>query len=523
MFAKGALAREVETATVVLANPPFEREQAATFLHRVVQALRPGTVFGFVLPVNELSGAASAAVRRKLLADCEIKEISVFPDRMFKFASVETGIVLGRKHEAKRTVVSSGIMFRRVRESKMDDFRERYDDSWRDKVDAEWLASTNQTRFVVPELRRVRDYCKQFSQIRNDASIVQGIIHHTSNHPDFPKGAITESEEKISGLVLGFSGMTNAPETHLTPRTKWLNLDRRVVRFASSATGTPQVLLNYAPVDRDVWRLKAYIDPLGYPATSRMLRIHPKSPDLPLVCLWALCNSPFANAYTYSWASKRDIPAGLMRGMPVPNLNVCDLSPLATASRVYLNAANGSPRVVQKASARTKSRSNRKRDFNPDERVNCQLGLPGQHTDEEIVAAREHLRALHWRVDAEVLRLYALPPELERELLDSFDGVRRVGVPFEQTRYIPREFRDVLTLDEFLRITDEWDATEKRRCELIEKRIKSGRRNLEEEAAFQQLQRLLTLRRRFYSPLPTAEIKALTKQLREGRTWPDDD
>jgi len=42
-------------------------------------------------------------------------------------------------------------------------------------------------------------------------------------------------------------------------------------------------------------------------------------------------------------------------------------------------------------------------------------------------------------------------------------------------------FRDVLTLDEFLRITDEWDAPDTRRCELIEKRIKSGGRTAEEE------------------------------------------
>jgi hypothetical protein len=147
------------------------------------------------------------------------------------------------------------------------------------------------------------------------------------------------------------------------------------------------------------------------------------------------------------------------------------------------------------------------------------LGLPGQPSDEEIAAAKERLRALHWRVDAEVLRLYALPPQLERELLDAFDGVRRVGVPFEQTRYIPREFRDVLTLDEFLRITDEWEATETRRCKLIEKRIKTGRRTSEEEKEFRQLQRLLMLHRRLYAPLPTAEIKALAKQLKEESAW----
>jgi hypothetical protein len=77
----------------------------------------------------------------------------------------------------------------------------------------------------------------------------------------------------------------------------------------------------------------------------------------------------------------------------------------------------------------------------------------------------------------------------------------------------------VLTLDEFLRITDEWEATETRRCKLIEKRIKTGRRTSEEEKEFRQLQRLLMLHRRLYAPLPTAEIKALAKQLKEESAW----
>jgi len=519
MFAGSTLANETKSASVVLANPPFESEQAAKFLQRTVPALQPGAVFGFVLPVNELTGAACADVRRQLLTECEIKEISVFPDRMFKFASVEAGIILGRKHEAKKATVTAGIRFRRVRESKMVDFRERYDDSWRDLIDAHWLTTKNNSRFVVPDLRRVWENCGSLSKFRRHADIVQGIIHHTSNHPEFPKDAITESEDRISGFVLGFAGMTNAPDTHLTPRTKWLNLDKNVVRFSSSEAGIPQILLNYAPVDRDIWRLKAYLDSVGRPATSRVLRIHPKHSANQLTALWALCNSPFANAYTYAWASKRDITAGLMRAMPVPDLNSCDLARLEAAARAYLDAAKEFNATYQQPQTKTKSGVAKKKQPKQTARDQMHLGLPGQPTDEEIATAKERLRALHWRVDAEVLRLYALPPQLERELLDAFDGVPRVGVPFEQTRYIPREFRDVLTLDEFLRITDEWDVTEARRCKLIEKRIKTGSRTSEEEKEFRQLQRLLMLHRRFYAPLPTAEIKALAKQLKEESAW----
>ncbi len=224
MFADGALARETEAATVILANPPFEREQAATFLQRIVHALRPGTVFGVVLPVNELSGSASASVRRKLLTDCEIKEISVFPDRMFRFASVETGILIGRRHENRQSIVPTKILFRRVRESKMEGFKERYEDSWRDKVDAEWLAAANNSRLVVPELHRVWDVCHAYPKFKQLAEIGQGLTHRSDKDPHFPSGAISESRQKQPGLVAGYASIDDSPDTHLQPSIWWLNI-----------------------------------------------------------------------------------------------------------------------------------------------------------------------------------------------------------------------------------------------------------------------------------------------------------
>jgi hypothetical protein len=499
MFAGSTLADETKAATLVLANPPFEREKAAKYFQRTVSALQPGTVFGFVLPVNELTGAASAVTRKQLLADCEIKEISVFPDRMFKFASVETGIVLGRKREAKRTAIAAGIRFRRVRESKMADFRDRYDDSWRDMVDAEWLATVNEARLIVPEFRNIWSACESLPRFKQFAEIGQGLVHRSKADPRFPKGAVTESRGKLAGLESGFASIDDSPNTHLLPTGWWLNLDSRTIRrpLAGAEKGTPQVVLNYAPVDRDVWRLKAFIDSVGRPATSRLLLVRPKLSRLPLTCLWAFANSPIANAHTFAHGSKRDVTTGLLRAMPLPDLNACDLLQLDTATNAYLKTAAEFTATLETATANPESGRAVKRSAGNASSKQLALGLPGQHTDEEIAAAKERLRSLHWRVDAEVLKLYALPPELERELLDAFDGVPRVGVPFEQTRYIPREFREALTLDDFLRITDEWEQTDDRRCQLVEKKFRGGGRTAEEDAEFANLQMLFDLRRKY--------------------------
>jgi hypothetical protein len=133
-------------------------------------------------------------------------------------------------------------------------------------------------------------------------------------------------------------------------------------------------------------------------------------------------------------------------------------------------------------------------------------------------AARESLRALHWRVDAEVLRLYALPPKIERELLDFFAGVPRVGVPFVQTEYIPREHRDVQTLDDWLRITDEWETTEERRSVLLEKEF-GGRIDVANANELKDLTRLLRLRRRTFTPLPIAELESFRDKLKREQEW----
>src|SRR5439155_5827300 len=62
------------------------------------------------------------------------------------------------------------------------------------------------------------------------------------------------------------------------PKTVWL--DGRAKNFrrpgAASVLGVPQVILNYAPVAREPWRLKAVIDEEGIAASSRFLVFRPK-------------------------------------------------------------------------------------------------------------------------------------------------------------------------------------------------------------------------------------------------------
>jgi hypothetical protein len=196
----------------------------------------------------------------------------------------------------------------------------------------------------------------------------------------------------------------------------WLNLDPSVVdrTVTGATTGIPQVLLNYAPASRAPWRLKAIFDREGHAATSRFITVRPRSQAWSLEYLWALLNSPVANAFAYTHSGKRDNLVGMIRKVPVPDASAADVDRVTGAVTHYLQAV-GKDDEGLKASA--------------DAEVACRLLL---------------------RIDAEVLRLYDFPPRLERQLLDLFAGWERQGVPFRFDRYYPDDYEPWFHLHDYL-------------------------------------------------------------------------
>ena len=244
-----------------------------------------------------------------------------------------------------------------------------------------------------------------------------------------PEGAITYSENRFARAKRGFVRFDTGLQLHEMPKLSWMNLDEDVIRRPGSGTtiNVPQVLLNYAPVSRGPWRLKALIDRTGRPVTSRFIAVRPTHANWSLEVLWALLNSPVANAYAYTHMSKRDNPPGGIRQIPVPDAE--SFEAVEDAAADYLDAA-------------------------------------------ENGASNAHLQELLLRVDIEILKLYSLPVELERALLDLFSGYERRGVPFTQTRYFPSELEHPIRLSDFVEYETDWSRTNRRRGELIDKKIR---------------------------------------------------
>jgi hypothetical protein len=125
------------------------------------------------------------------------------------------------------------------------------------------------------------------------------------------------------------------------------------------------------------------------------------------------------------------------------------------------------------------------------------------------------LRSLLFHIDAEVLRLYSLPLELEQSLLALFTDWKRVGVPFTQTRYLPKELEGRIRLSDFLQFEEDWPITNRERGVLIDKNI-SGRLNAEERTRLDALQAYTDYHIERAAPRPTHTLDELENRLFSG-------
>ena len=224
------------------------------------------------------------------------------------------------------------------------------------------------------------------------------------------------------------------------------------------------------PASRGPWRLKALIDKQGHPVTSRFIPVRPTASSYSIETLWALLNSPVANAYAYSHLGKRDNIVGDIRKIPIPKIR--SFEGVERAASAYLEAASS-----------------------------------------ETASAK--LERLLLRVDSEVLKLYSLPFELEQRVLGLFSERKRVGVPFKQTRYLPKELEGRIRFSDFLQFEEDWSITNRERGMLIDKNI-SGRLNAEERTRLDALQAYTDYHIERAAPRPTHTLDELENRLFSG-------
>ncbi|MFI5109004.1 MAG: class I SAM-dependent DNA methyltransferase [Terriglobales bacterium] len=205
-FLGDRLADQARRNTILLANPPFDSftprqrqsyqdqksevrfvNKAAEMLWRTLPQLPEGGVFGVVLPQTLLHSDNARDLREFLVRDYELREICVFPDKVFSFSDAESAILVGRR---KRVNGENHVRYRRVRERQLQSFRSAYVASTTRTVPQSRFSGDKSFSLRLPDLEEVWSSCANNPTLADVATLGQGLIYHGKR---LPSGSTTYS------------------------------------------------------------------------------------------------------------------------------------------------------------------------------------------------------------------------------------------------------------------------------------------------------------------------------------------
>ena len=233
------------------------------------------------------------------------------------------------------------------------------------------------------------------------------------------------------------------------------------------------------------WRIAAFADDSGMAFSKQFFAIWPSN-GVSEFAIAAVLNSPVGNAFNFQEDLGVDNHLETLNRLPILPAEL--LAPEATLDRV-------ARRVQAIFSEDTLLADMKARDW------------------------REERREALLRLDAAVLDAYGLDAVSQRKLLDQFNGHRR-PVGFEFTSYFPDHFRDDITLSDFIRINYDWDETNQRRGDLIQKNVYGKGLDKVEAAELEHLQHLTDLMVRLKDPHPVSRADELIAKLKAEGKWP---
>ena len=450
MYASDVLRTESKRCHVLLSNPPYEKfdeddkrryqregspvrhKKWLEMLTRTLPNLPDGAVFGLLVPQTILQGAEAIEIRKLLTSKYELREIARFPGRVFEFAEAETTILLGRRRSAERIEWASRVRLRTVGERGLPKFRDTY------AADQELIVP--QSRFdanpllalTVPALDEIWSYLAPYGVLSDVATIGRGIEFKGD---EVRSGVPAVVERPDAGHPAGYAGVSKKQPIYSTPPLKGIATSSKLIENPRQGMpiGKPQVLVNRTRTSRNRWRLKAILDPEGRPVKNNFLIVRPRSITIPALYLWALLNSPVANAFLGRDTMKRDNPDSDLARLPIPTADPTQIDAVVSAAARYRELAG------QSDSGPVRGKSGR-------QEAATLFGTRGG----TVAAAEEQVRNGLLAMDAAVLRLYRLPLVLERQLLDYFRGHVRPGVGAVFSEYFPVKFESLVPLHKFI-------------------------------------------------------------------------
>ena len=393
----------LQDANIVLCNPPygdfttsersaigndtsFKKEVEA--LHRVL-AGRPA-MLGFVLPRRFLDRGDFSELRQEIAEQYKSVSVTVLPEKTFKKASQEVVCIAAHNVDLPTAPYS----YATVSSSGYETFQHTGEPTWKDNYTT-LLRRNGNVVLVRTPLQTVWETLKNYARLDSIVTIHRGIEYKAEHLAE----CVSDKPFPDSGY--GIQTVLGYLETYVVPNNQNLSMDiskmRRSIDFKE--WHYPKVLVNRARFSRDYWHIAGAMDFQGLWASQQFYGVWPKG-NIPIEVLAALISGPVANAYLFSHRTGRDNQIRLISRIPVPSFTEEQIELIVSLVQDYYSQR-------------------------------------GQWLVTEHLATHfeTKCRKLLYQIDAAVLEAYALPAELERELLRVFDGVPRRPLPFEFLGY----------------------------------------------------------------------------------------
>lgn len=412
------LSKLASKSSILICNPPFENfskenkqeykeiqtgNKAAEVLARTLPCMPGGSVFGIILPRGFLHKKNLADLRKYILDNFELRTICNLPDNVFAKAEHLSTVLLGRKINSRKKV-----SYVSVPKIGLKAFAENYQ-AKKMSISKEDLYKAEYYNFSQLEFKGIWEYCSSLLALGDIADIGRGIEHKSGLDIDSRR-----SFSKKQGFQKGFYNYNKNPNIDMLPDLVWLNTSQEYVQsYGSGMSDSPKILVNRIRGGRSSWRLRAWLDAKGYPFGKAFISVTPKA-DVSLFAIWALLNSPFVNTYLCDYCMERDNKEGVLKKVPVPE--VTSLYKIEKIARNYFELSKQQSHFMS--------------------------------GDEHNLLIEK--QKLLFAMDAEVMRLYDLPPRQEKQLLDFFYECPRKGVDFKFDRYFPEDFDSWIPLHEYL-------------------------------------------------------------------------
>ncbi len=428
VYSTDHLEQELKRADIVLCNPPFEVftddertkygeavervQKPAELLRRIL--LNPPRQLGFVLPLAFNTGNSYRSFHRQLAESYGQVELAELPE-VFNHSDVPTALLIASDQRDHNPFVA--VSCRAYTKDSFDKFSKEGKD----------VVATSELRAIsekedksfslwIPKLSKLWDYLADYKLLKSEVEIHKGI--NWKGRPEkFKRGERRTdviSDKIKAGFKQGVARVEGCLCQYQIQSKQWLSLrpEDQYDNAYELPWEKPKVICNEARLGRNAWRIGAIADSKGHAFSNSFIAFWPKR-KTSIYALAAILNSPLANTWVYQRDLQIHNHIRTFRALPIPLPEF-----LADEGEIDL--------LSQKLHKKIRERQ-----------------------DTLLFSGDTELKKTLLQLDAAVLKAYDLPPSLERELLDLFQGIPR-PVPFDFKGYYPTDFNAYLPLHEII-------------------------------------------------------------------------